>query len=861
MTGGLRAHPPSRPPPYFGCRVSGCNPKPQTPIRESGSACRILNRMNTRTKSKPPAAKEKDASQTVVLPLLPLKDVVVFPHMVLPILVGREKSVKAVEAAVLAGGPLFVAAQKSSENENPAPADIHPVGTQSKIIQMLKMPDGSAKILLEGMSRGRIVSYSSEDGYFKVEVVPLAEGTPYKHGVPKKNLRTRALMRSVVDLFESYVELNPRIPPDMSPSIREIDDPERLVDTVCAHVILRVPEKQELLTMDDLEQRMSRLVALLYSEIEILQIEREITSKVHKRIEKGQKAFYLAEQKRAIEEELGKEGLSDDEIDQLRQKVVEVKMSPEGQEKALSELDRMSKMPLISPEATVSRNYVDWLLSMPWSKSTRDNLDIKHAQTVLTEDHYGLEEPKERILEYLAVRKLRRKMRARPVSSIQHTGYRIQDTGIQHTGSGPVLCFVGPPGVGKTSLAKSVARALGRKFVRVSLGGVRDEAEIRGHRRTYIGALPGRIIQSVRKIASRNPVFLLDEVDKLSADFRGDPSSALLEVLDPEQNHAFNDHYIEVDFDLSDVLFIATANLEYSIHPTLLDRMEVIRLPGYTEWEKLEISRGFLVPKQLRANGLTKRKLKIEEDALLRIIREYTREAGVRNLEREISRICRKVARKLASGKKRAVVVDRLNLKAFLGNPKFRHQKSDRRAAVGVATGLAWTEDGGEILKVETLLMEGKGEVTLTGQLGEVMKESARAALSYIRAHRAEFGLGSGFHRKTDIHVHVPEGQVPKDGPSAGVAIFVSALSALTKRAVRGDVAMTGEITLRGNILPVGGIKEKILAAHRSGITTIIIPWENKNDLSQLPKVVLQECQFVTAKGIKDVIGASFVIR
>jgi ATP-dependent Lon protease len=786
--------------------------------------------MGTHPKTKRQTKKQKAGIEPVILPLLPLKDVVVFPYMVLPLLVGREKSVKAVEAAALGGGALFVATQKSGEDENPSPGDIHVVGTQSKIIQMLKMPDGSAKVLVEGVSRGRIVSYLPEESYFKVEVV-------FSPRRPAVTAHTKALMRTVVDFFETYVELNPRIPPDMSPSVRELEDPDRLADTVSAHILLRLSEKQELLSTDNIEHRMSRLVAILNSEVEILQIEREITSKVRTQIEKGQKAFYLTEQKKAIEEELGKEGLSDDEITQLRKKVRKAKMTPEAEEKVLSELDRLSKMPPISPEATVLRNYVDWLLSLPWAKATKDNLDIQNAETVLDEDHYGLEDPKERILEYLAVRKLSRKMR------------------------GPVLCFVGPPGVGKTSLAKSVARALGRTFVRVSLGGVRDEAEIRGHRRTYIGALPGRIIQSLKKVNSRNPVFLLDEVDKMSTDFRGDPSAALLEVLDPEQNHAFNDHYIEVDFNLSDVLFIATANLEYSIHPTLLDRMEVVRLPGYTEWEKLEIARGFLVPKQLRATGLTRRKLKFEDSALLKTIREYTREAGVRNLEREISRICRKVARKLASRKKSIVSIATGNLSRYLGSPKFPHQKSDRRPAVGVATGLAWTEVGGEILKVETLLMDGKGDLTLTGQLGDVMKESARAALSYIRANQKEFGAQNGFHKKKDIHIHIPEGQVPKDGPSAGAAIAVSALSALTGRPVRGDVAMTGEITLRGNLLPVGGIKEKVLAAHRSGISRIVLPWENRNDLKKLPEVVVRDCEFITAKTIKDVIGAAIVMR
>lgn len=780
------------------------------------------------------AKKRRGAGETAgvprVFPLLPLRDIVIFPHMVVPLMVGREKSVKAVDAAVVAGGSLFVVAQKSAQEEAPSPTDLHAVGTVCKIVQMLKMPDGSAKLLVEGLARGRVASYAEHDNFYTVEIIPFSS---------KRTVTThsRAMMRSLVNLFESYTEANPRFPPDMAPSVREIEDPERLTDTVCAHMILRLSEKQELLSTEDVEIRMTRLIGLLHSEIEILEIERDINTKVRRQIEKGQKAFYLSEQKKAIEAELDREGLSDDEIDQLKKKTLRARMTSEAEEKALSELNRMAKMPSISPEATVSRNYVDWLISLPWSKSTRDNLDIKNAERVLNEDHYSLEEPKERILEYLAVRKLSRKMR------------------------GPVLCLVGPPGVGKTSLARSVARALGRRFVRVSLGGVRDEAEIRGHRRTYIGALPGRIIQSMKKVHTRNPVFLLDEVDKLSADFRGDPSSALLEVLDPEQNHAFNDHYIEVDFDLSDVLFIATANLEDAIHPTLLDRMEVIRIPGYTEWEKLEIARRFLVPKQLQASGLSRRRVRIEAEAILKIVREYTREAGVRNLEREISKICRKVARRLASQRMSAVTITTRNLRTYLGNAKFRYQKSGRRRGIGVATGLAWTEVGGEILKVETLIMEGKGEVTLTGQLGEVMKESARAAISYIRAHRDEFGLPRGFHKEKDIHVHVPEGQVPKDGPSAGIAIAVSALSALTGRAVRGDIAMTGEITLRGDILTVGGIKEKVLAAHRSGITKVILPWENRSDLKELPEVVLKDCEFIPTRNIKEVIDAAFAVQ
>jgi ATP-dependent Lon protease len=767
------------------------------------------------------------ADEPVLLPLLPLKDIVVFPRMVVPLLIGRDRSVRAVEAAIFSNDTILVAAQKSVEEENPEPDDIHRVGTEAKILQILRMPDGSAKVLVEGLCRRRIVRFLAQKDYFRVKAVLLRERQ-------RISAQLRALGRTVADLFQSYVQLNPRVPSEIASAVGETDDPERLADAVCAHAALKIAEKQALLEMPSVEARLNRLIQVLTQEIEILKIERDITGRVRDQVEKSQRTYYLHERLKAIEEELGREGHPDEHIE-LQQRIREAKMPAEAEAKALAELDKLRRMQPMSPEATVSHNYIEWLVSLPWSKETADKTDVRRAERILNEDHHGLEEPKERVLEYLAVRKLADSL------------------------TGPILCLVGPPGVGKTSLAKSIARALGRKFARISLGGMRDEAEIRGHRRTYIGALPGRIVQSLRRVKSRNPVLLLDEIDKLSSDFRGDPSSALLEVLDPEVNTAFNDHYIEVDFDLSKVLFIATANTPHTIHPTLLDRMEIIQLPGYTDWEKLAIATKFLIPKQVAAHGLARRKVRITDDALLRIIREYTREAGVRDLERQITKILRKLAREIAvDGRRGEPRVRAADLKRFLGTPHYRREIAERHAELGVATGLAWTEAGGDILKIETSVMPGKGELVLTGHLGDIMKESARAAVSYIRAHEKTFALPNAFYKNKDIHVHVPEGQTPKDGPSAGVAIMVSVLSALSKRPVRADTAMTGEVTLRGAVLPVGGVKEKSLAAHRSGVKRIVIPRENERDLDDIPPKIKRACKFIPVETVDQVIAEVF---
>ncbi len=763
-----------------------------------------------------------------VLPLLALKDIDLFPNMVVPLLVGREKSIKAIETAVFSNGNIFLATQKSAENDNPGKDDIYRIGTEGKILQILKIPDGSAKIMVEGLRRLKISAYEDEASYFSVRLVDFAKPCPAK-------IEIKAMMRRVRELFENYVSLNPRVPAEIAPSILDEEDPERLVDNVCAHVLVKIPERQELLEIATPDKRLLKLISVLESENEILRVEKKISSRVRRQIDKSQKTYYLHEQLKAIEKELGKEDFISNEIKELEEKILEAKMPPETQEKVLGELEKYSRIPTISPEASVYRNYIDWLVGLPWTKITRDNLNIEHAEKVLDSNHFGLKEPKERIIEYLAVRKLSRKLK------------------------GPILCLVGPPGVGKTSLARSIAEALGRKFVKFSLGGVRDEAEIRGHRRTYVGAMPGRIIQSLSRAGTRNPVFLLDEIDKMSVDFRGDPSSALLETLDPEQNIAFNDHYIEVDFDLSQVMFIATANIPHTIHPTLFDRMEIIRIPGYTEWEKLGIAERFLVPKQLKENGLAKRNITFPKNTLLKIIREYTREAGLRNLERGLSKICRKIAREVVKYKKKPVEVRVSDLKKYLGPPRHRHEMAGKEKAVGVSTGMAWTEVGGEILKIETLLMDGKGRLTLTGQLGDVMQESAHAALSYIRSNRKKFKLAENFHKNKDIHVHVPMGHVSKDGPSAGVAIVASMLSALTKKPIPGNIALTGEITLRGNVLPIGGLKEKVLAAHRSGIKTIIIPKENEKDLAEIPANIKRKIKFIAAEKIDEILSVVFL--
>jgi ATP-dependent Lon protease len=768
--------------------------------------------------------KTKNASIKETLPLLPLRDIVIFPHMVVPLLVGREGSIKALDDAMLNDKVILLCTQRNLKQDEPGEDDIYHTGTVANILQMLKLPEGSFKILVEGVARAEIKKFLPNKEFYKVQVQALTSQR-------KKTLETEALMRGVLNQFEEYVKLNTKIPPEVLSTISVIEEPGEFADVMASHLTLKVNEKQDLLEIANTEKRLKAISEMLTAELEILNIEKRIMGDIKRGIEKSQKDFYLQEQLKAIEKELGQKDTHKSEIEGLRQKIYKARMTKEAQEVALREISKLSKMLPVSPEATVSRNYIDWLISIPWSNKTDDNLDIEHAKKVLEEDHYGLEKPKERILEYLAVRRLSNSMK------------------------GPIICFVGPPGVGKTSLAKSVARALGRNFVRVSLGGIRDEAEIRGHRRTYIGALPGRIIQSMRKAKSRNPVFLLDEVDKMSVDFRGDPSSALLEVLDPEQNNAFSDHYLEVAFDLSDCLFITTSNIQYNIPPPLLDRMELITLPGYTEYEKLNIATRFLIPKERRQNGLKESQVYIQKNALMRIVKQYTREAGVRELQRRIAQICRKVARHVVkNGSDVEIAINPGNLHKYLGPPQYTESKREKEDGIGVATGLAWTEAGGDIMSVESSLMPGTGKLTLTGKLGEVMRESAQAALSYIRSRSGKFGIGRSFYKKKDIHIHVPEGAIPKDGPSAGITIACAMVSSLTNRAVKSDTAMTGEITLRGMVLPVGGIKSKVLAAHRTGIKRIIIPKENQKDLVDVPKNILKDLDIVFVNQMDEVL-------
>jgi len=757
------------------------------------------------------------------LPLLPLRDVVVFPGLIVPILVGRKSSIEAVEHAMVKDKAIFLTTQKRPA-ESPKPKDLYAVGVISEVLQILKLSDGSLKILIEGRSRAKVTHFSNNKSkFFMVKVEDIL---PLK----KKGLEIEALIRTARDKFERYVHLNPRLPEEMASVIKGIDEPQRLVDTIASHIILKMDLKQGILEEVDSKQRLEALIKILSREIEILEIENKILGQVKDQVEKTQKNYFLHEQMKAIQKELGTVDEHTRQINELRGKIEACHMSKEGKEKATRELNRLSSMMPTSPEATVVRTYLDWMVSIPWDKKTEDRLNISSAQKILDEDHYGLKKVKERILEFLAVRKLVTKMK------------------------GPILCFVGPPGVGKTSLARSVARALGRNFTRLSLGGVRDEAEIRGHRRTYIGALPGRIIQSLRKAQTKNPVFLLDEVDKMSVDFRGDPSAALLEVLDPEQNHTFSDHYLEVDFDLSDVLFITTANTAPSIPPALRDRMETISLPGYTEEEKVNIAIKFLVPKGLKNHGLNKKDVHFSKHTIRHIIRHYTREAGVRNLEREIAAILRKIARKTVEKKARKVDITVKSLNNFLGPVKYRHTKSEKKSDVGVATGLAWTEVGGDIMPVEVAIVKGRGRLTLTGQMGSVMQESAHAALTYIRSQVDTLGLEPNFYRKFDIHVHVPEGAIPKDGPSAGITIAVALVSALIKRPVHRNIGMSGEVTLRGKVLPIGGIKSKILAAHSGGLKTVILSKENKKDLVDIPKNVLKELKLYFVDEMKEVI-------
>jgi len=758
------------------------------------------------------------------IPLLPLRDVVIYPYMTIPLLVGRAASVNAIEAAVQKDRVVFVLAQRRPEVADPAAKDLYRVGTIVRVLQLFRLPDGTMRVLVEGICRGRAKKFFSGDDSMSASVAVIKDDA-------KQDASLEALIRNVLASFNDYVHLNRRVPDEVLATANNITNPVLLSYTVASHVLLKVGVKQQILEQDDLLERFRVLSKTLASELEILKLERKIEGQVRNQVTKNQKEFYLNEQLKAIRKELGYASEFSNEAEELTQQVKKAKMPKDVHEKAMKELDKLGKMSFMSPEATVVRNYIDWLVSLPWAVMTEDNGDISAVEKILNEDHYGLVKVKERILEYLAVMKLSGSLK------------------------GPILCFVGPPGVGKTSLGKSIARALGRKFARMSLGGVRDEAEIRGHRRTYIGSMPGRIVQALKKAGSRNPVLLLDEIDKLGTDFRGDPASALLEVLDPEQNHTFNDHYLEVDLDLSQIMFITTANSLYSIPGALSDRMEIVRLPGYLDFEKIRIAKEFLIPKVLKAHGLEEKDVKITEDALKSVINHYTREAGVRSLEREIAAICRKVAKKKAIAKKpKAMRVTEANLGDYLGVPKFIESQIERRSRVGVATGLAWTEVGGDVLNVEVGILPGSGVLSMTGKLGETMRESGQAALSYIRSRAAALGLDKKFYKEVDIHVHLPEGAIPKDGPSAGITMATALVSALTGVATREDVAMTGEITLLGNVLPIGGLNEKVVAATRAGVKTVIIPKQNEKDLKELPDYVRQGVEFRLVETMDEVL-------
>jgi ATP-dependent Lon protease len=755
-------------------------------------------------------------------PMLPLRDVVIFPHMVIPLFVGRKKSIQALEEAMEAGKNIFLAAQKDASDDDPGPAQIYEVGTVANILQLLKLPDGTVKVLVEGVRRASIVRYIDTDGCFVVDTIPLKD-----QDVSERE--AEVLQRTVLSEFEQYVKLNSKVPPEILTSLGGIDDLGRLADTIAAHLSLRNEDKQNILELGNVRERLEHILGVMESEIDLLQVEKRIRGRVKKQMEKSQREYYLNEQMKAIQKELGDLDDAPNELEELARKIQESGMPKEAREKADGELKKLRMMSPMSAEATVVRNYIDWLVAVPWKKRTRVSKDIARAEKILDTDHYGLERVKERIVEFLAVQQRIKKIK------------------------GPILCLVGPPGVGKTSLGESIARATNRKFIRMSLGGVRDEAEIRGHRRTYIGSMPGKVIQNMSKVKSKNPLFMLDEVDKMSMDFRGDPSSALLEVLDPEQNHAFGDHYLEVDYDLSEVMFIATANT-LNIPSPLLDRMEVIRISGYTEDEKINIATRYLVPKQIRNNGLKKEEISIGKSVLYDIVRYYTREAGVRNLEREISKICRKVARELLlDPAKEKITVNRRNLEKFLGVKQYRFGKADEMNRVGQVTGLAWTEVGGDLLTIEVVTIEGKGKQIYTGKLGNVMQESIQTAVSVIRSRSRTYGVKPSFYQDRDVHVHVPEGATPKDGPSAGTAMCTALLSALTGVPVRADVAMTGEITLRGEVLPIGGLKEKLLAAHRGGIKTVIYPKENQKDLADIAANILEGLELKPVQWIDEV--------
>jgi ATP-dependent Lon protease len=773
----------------------------------------------------------RGAGGSEVIPLLPLRDIVVFPHMVVPLFVGRERSVRALEEAMQRDRALLLSAQRDAKTDSPAETDIFELGTLGTIVQLIKLPDGTVKVLVEGKQRARIVRFEPNEEFFLVAIERVE--APADAGV-----ETEALMRSISSAFETYVKLNKKVPPEMLASVQSIAEPSRLADTIVAHLNLKIEDKQRILEIVNPRERLEDIYGLMQAEIDVLQMETRIRTRVKKQMERSQKEYYLNEQMRAIQKELGERDEFKNELQELEERLKELKLPEEAREKCEKEIRKLKMMSPMSAEATVVRNYIDWILSLPWENYVEEKKDIRVAERILEEDHYGLEKPKERILEYLAVQALVERMK------------------------GPILCLVGPPGVGKTSLGRSIARATGRDFVRMSLGGVRDEAEIRGHRRTYIGALPGKIIQGLKKAGTGNPVFLLDEVDKMSTDFRGDPSSALLEVLDPEQNKAFNDHYLDLDYDLSRVLFVTTANTLQSIPRPLQDRMEIINIPGYVEEEKLQIAKNFLVPKQLTAHGLKAEELAFGDAGLYEVVRRYTKEAGVRNLEREIASICRKVAREVVTrpGEVRVRVGPR-QVRKYLGVSRFRYGKREKADQVGVATGLAFTEVGGELLSIEALVTAGKGKVQISGRLGDVMQESAQAAISYVRRRAKQFRLARDFYSKIDIHVHIPEGSVPKDGPSAGITMATALTSALTGIPVRANMAMTGEITLRGNVLPIGGLKEKLIAALRGGIGIVLLPKENERDLKEIPAKIKRGLQIILVEHMDEVLQHALVLE
>ena len=765
---------------------------------------------------------ESESNQ--LIPVLPLRDVVVYPHMVIPLFVGREKSILALEAAMSDNKKILLLAQKNAEDDEPAAKDLYQIGTLSTILQMLKLPDGTIKVLVEGGDRVVVKSIVDTNDFFSASI-QIQEKT-----VLAEDREAEVLLRSVLNLFDQYVKLNKKVPPEILTSLSGIDDPSRLADTIAAHMSLKLNEKQEILEIQNPRERIEHIMSKIEGEIDLMQIEKRIRGRVKQQMEKSQREYYLNEQMKAIQKELGDMEDTPNEVEDLQNKIEKSGMSKDAREKADSELNKLKMMSPMSAEASVVRNYIDWLVSVPWKKKSKIRRDLAQAEKILEEDHYGLEKVKERILEYLAVQQRVQKLK------------------------GPILCLVGPPGVGKTSIGRSIARATNRKFSRMSLGGVRDESEIRGHRRTYIGSMPGKIIQNLSKVKVKNPLFLLDEIDKMAMDFRGDPASALLEVLDPEQNNTFADHYLEVDFDLSDVMFVATSN-SMNIPGPLLDRMEVIRIPGYTEDEKLNIAMKYLVPKQIKENGLKENEIVINKKAVLEIIQRYTREAGVRSLEREVSKICRKVVKDLLlepSGKK--VTVDAKNVEKYLGVKRFRFGSAEEKNQVGQVTGLAWTQVGGELLTIESAVVDGKGKFVQTGQLGDVMKESIQAALTVVRSRARILGINPEFNEKKDIHIHVPEGATPKDGPSAGVGMCTALVSALTGIPVKANVAMTGEITLRGEVLPIGGLKEKLLAAHRGGITTVLIPDENEKDLAEIPKNIVANITIIPVRWIDQVL-------